>query len=381
MLRNKVADAPFGKLKNMLPSLGQKKDGTEVDDQYAPEDNSRGEKVSKKQHDVLAQLSIRPQTELDARILTPSKIKNVGFHTSEEGGYSFKEVEEFHELVVKTVGWYADKLFERDSDVRTLATEVDKYITDFQNMKFEIELLESTVASQDVDQDAESKIDSLEEKILRLERENSSLKSQNELLKTKLEEAQSVDRKEEPTVTTGGLSNAEREHLQQMEEWAAQVTVLYDQMEQSLAETQEQNSELLEHVEALSAQIQDSTGTEEIQAQLDALAEQLNVKNAEYEALVQQFAEKAAEYDALKEQFDNYVSETEQYNQEMEEYTKGLAEAYEALQEEVAAAQTLPEAQEVAHEAPEPEPAPVPAPAPSLEDRYRLPPGVSEDDL
>lgn len=376
-----MADAPFGKLKNMLPSLGQKKDGTEVDDQYTPEDNSRGEKVSKKQHDVLAQLSIRPQTELDARILTPSKIKNVGFHTSEEGGYSFKEVEEFHELVVKTVGWYADKLFERDSDVRTLATEVDKYITDFQNMKFEIELLESTVASQDVDQDAEAKIDSLEEKILRLERENSSLKSQNELLKTKLEEAQSVDRKEEPTVTTGGLSNAEREHLQQMEEWAAQVTVLYDQMEQSLAETQEQNSELLAHVEALSAQIQDSTGTEEIQAQLDALAEQLQVKTGEYEELAQQFAQKAAEYDALKEQFDNYVSETEQYNQEMEEYTKGLTEAYEALQEEVAAAQTLPEAQEVVHESPEPEPAPVPAPAPSLEDRYRLPPGVSEDDL
>lgn len=376
-----MADAPFGKLKNMLPSLGQKKDGTEVDDQYAPEDNSRGEKVSKKQHDVLAQLSIRPQTELDARILTPSKIKNVGFHTSEEGGYSFKEVEEFHELVVKTVGWYADKLFERDSDVRTLATEVDKYITDFQNMKFEIELLESTVASQDVDQDAEAKIDSLEEKILRLERENSSLKSQNELLKTKLEEAQSVDRKEEPTVTTGGLSNAEREHLQQMEEWAAQVTVLYDQMEQSLAETQEQNSELLEHVEALSAQIQDSTGTEEIQAQLDALAEQLNAKTAEYEELVQQFSEKAAEYDALKEQFDNYVSETEQYNQEMEEYTKGLTEAYEALQEEVAAAQTLPEAQEVVQEAPEPEPAPAPVQAPSLEERYRLPPGVSADDL
>lgn len=374
-----MADAPFGKLKNMLPSLGQKKDGTEVDDQYAPEDNSRGEKVSKKQHDVLAQLSIRPQTELDARILTPSKIKNVGFHTSEEGGYSFKEVEEFHELVVKTVGWYADKLFERDSDVRTLATEVDKYITDFQNMKFEIELLESTVASQDVDQDAEAKIDSLEEKILRLERENSSLKSQNELLKTKLEEAQSVDRKEEPTVTTGGLSNAEREHLQQMEEWAAQVTVLYDQMEQSLAETQEQNSELLEHVEALSAQIQNTTGTEEIQAQLDALAEQLNAKTAEYEELVQQFTQKTAEYDELKEQFDNYVSETEQYNQEMEEYTKGLTEAYEALQEEVAAAQTLPEAQELVQEAPEPAPAPVQAP--SLEERYRLPPGVSADDL
>lgn len=376
-----MADAPFGKLKNMLPSLGQKKDDIDSDDQFVDEDNSRGEKVSKKQHDVLAQLSIRPQTELDARILTPSKIKNVGFHTSEEGGYSFKEVEEFHELVVKTVGWYADKLFERDSDVRTLATEVDKYITDFQNMKFEIELLESTVASQDVDQDAEAKIDSLEEKILRLERENSSLKSQNELLKTKLEEAQAGDRKEEPKVSTGGLNNAEREHLQEMEAWAAEVTVLYDQMEQALAETQEQNAELREYVEALSAQAQDTSANEEVQAQLAEITAQLSQKDAEFEELSQILADKNAEYEELKKQFEDYVAETEQYNQEMEAYTKGLAEAYEALQEEVAAAETLPEAQELVHEAPEPEPAPAPAPAPTLESQYRLPPGVNPDDL
>lgn len=357
-----MADAAFGKLKNMLPSLGHKKDDLEADDQSTNEDNSRGEKVSKKQHDVLAQLSIKAQTELDAKILTPSKVKNVGFHTTEEGGYAFKEVEEFHELVVKTVDWYADKLFERDSDVRTLATEVDKYITDFQNMKFEIELLESSAASVAIDQD-ESRIDALEEKILKLERENAHLKSQNELLKTKLNEVKSLDRKEETQVSSGGLSNAEREHLEQMEEWAAQVTVLYDQMETSLAETQEQNSALQEQVSALAAQVQDTSGSDELQAHVAELAKQLEESHVAYAELQEQFTV-----------LEGYVAEAEKYGKEMEEYSQGLAEALETLQAEVASAESVPELQEAVQHAPEPEPEPA-APA------YRLPPGVSLDDL
>jgi chromosome segregation ATPase len=357
-----VADAPFGKLKNMLPSLGHKKDDHEAKDQPMDEDNSRGEKVSKKQHDVLAQLSIRSQTELDAKILTPSKVKNVGFHTTEEGGYAFKEVEEFHELVVRTVDWYADKLFERDSDVRTLATEVDKYITDFQNMKFEIELLQSSAAANAIDQD-ESKIDSLEEKILKLERENAHLKSQNELLKTKLNEVQSLDRKEETQVATGGLNNTEREHLEQMEEWAAQVTVLYDQMETSLAETQEQNDALQAEVSALAAKVNDTSGSEELQVTIAELQAQLEASNASYTELQEQFA-------ALE----GYVAEAEKYSKDMEEYAQGLAEALETLQAEVASAESVPALQEAAQHAPEPEPEPA-APA------YRLPPGVSLDDL
>lgn len=359
-----MADAPFGKLKNMLPSLGHKKDDVELDEVSMNEDNSRGEKVSKKQHDVLAQLSIKAQTELDAKILTPSKVKNVGFHTTEEGGYSFKEVEEFHELVVKTVDWYADKLFERDSDVRTLATEVDKYITDFQNMKFEIEILESSAASNAIDQD-DSRIDVLEEKVLKLERENAHLKSQNELLRTKLNEVQSLDRKEEPKVASGGLSNAEREHLEQMEEWAKEVTVLYDQMETTLAETQEQNSALQEQVNALAVQVQSASNSEELEAHVAELTKQLEETHAAYAGLQEQFGALEA-----------YVAEAEKYSKEMEEYSQELAEALETLQAEVASAESVPELQEAAQHVPEPSPEPTPvAPA------YRLPPGVSLDDL
>lgn len=359
-----MADAPFGKLKNMLPSLGHKKDDVELDESSMAEDNSRGEKISKKQHDVLAQLSIKAQTELDAKILTPSKVKNVGFHTTEEGGYSFKEVEDFHELVVKTVDWYADKLFERDSDVRTLATEVDKYITDFQNMKFEIEILESSVAASSIEQD-DSRIDALEEKVLKLERENAHLKSQNELLKTKLNEVQSLDRKEEPQVASGGLNDTEREHLEQMEEWAQQVTVLYDQMETSLAETQEQNASLQEQVNALALQLQNSGGSEEKDALIAELGSQIEETRQAYIKLQEEF-----------EALETYVAEAEKYSKEMDEYSQGLATALEALQAEVASAQSVPQLQEAAQHVPEPTPEPTPA-APA----YRLPPGVSLDDL
>lgn len=359
-----MADAPFGKLKNMLPSLGHKKDDVDIDESSMAEDNSRGEKISKKQHDVLAQLSIKAQTELDAKILTPSKVKNVGFHTTEEGGYSFKEVEDFHELVVKTVDWYADKLFERDSDVRTLATEVDKYITDFQNMKFEIEILESSVAANSIDQD-DSRIDTLEEKVLKLERENAHLKSQNELLKTKLNEVQSLDRKEEPQVASGGLNDTEREHLEQMEEWAQQVTVLYDQMETSLAETQEQNESLRTQVEALALQVENASGSADQEAQVAELTSQLEETRAAYLQLQEQFT-------ALE----TYVAEAEKYSKEMDEYSQELAAALEALQAEVASAESVPQLQEAAQHVPEPSPEPTPA-APA----YRLPPGVSLDDL
>lgn len=357
-----MADAPFGKLKNMIPSLVHKKDGSDADEN-ANEDNSRGQKVSKKQHDVLAQLSIRPQTALDAKILTPSKVKNVGFHTTEEGGYAFKEVEEFHELVTRTVEWYADKLFERDSDVRTLATEVDKYITDFQNMKFEIELLESSAAAANAIDHDEEKIDRLEEKILKLERENSSLRSQNELLKTQLNEAKTVDRKEETQVATGDLSNAEREHLQEMEAWAAEVTVLYDQMEVALEKAHADNELLHNRVEELTTRLAEASGNEEIAAKVEEISQRLTEREEAYAALQEQYSE-----------LEKYVAEADEYTKEMEQYSQGLAEALEAMQAEVASADSVPELQEAVQHVPEPEEEPA-KPA------YRLPPGVSLDDL
>lgn len=352
-----MADAPFGKLKNMLPSLAHKKEDPEIEDFSDEEDNSRGEIVNKKQHDVLLQLNIPSQTQLDAKILTPTKVKKVGFHTSEEGGYAFGEVEEFHQQVVKTVGWFADALFKRDNDVRTLATEVDKYITDFQNMKMDIELLENNAAANAINSDT-SEVAELEDKLFKAERENTTLKAQNELLKAQIEELQHSNTQEEIQVpnTSGSLNNAEREHLEQMEAWAAQVQVLYTDMEEALENAQSENAELTEKVNAL---INQPSVPAEILEQIDELNSKLEEITAAYNELQERFI-------AMEE----YANSAEQYSKEMQEYAQGLVEELERLQE----------GQEADPDEPEYEQATAPAP---IEDKpsYRLPDGVSLDDL
>ena len=355
-----MADAPFGKLKNMLPSLVHKKDDPELEDLPEDEDNSRGETINKKQHDVLLQLNIPAQTQLDAKILTPTKVKKVGFHTSDEAGYSFSEVEEFHAQVVNTVGWFADKLFERDSDVRKLATEVDKYITDFQNMKLDIELLENTAAANAVNHDP-ALLDSLENKNSALERENAKLKSQNELLKAQLQELQQSAKQEESQVpnTSGGISNAERQHLEEMEAWAAEVQVLYANMEEALETAQNDNAELAQRVEALEQQVADTTVSDEVMEQIAELTRKLEESEAAY-------AELSARYTEL----DEFATSAENYGKEMEAYAQTIAEELERLQE---AQNSVPE---------EPEYEQAPAPQPIQEKpAYRLPEGVSLDDL
>lgn len=355
-----MADAPFGKLKNILPSLVQKKDDAELEDLPEDEDNSRGETINKKQHDVLLQLNIPAQTQLDAKILTPTKVKKVGFHVTDEGGYSFAEVEEFHAQVVNTVGWFADKLFERDSDVRKLATEVDKYITDFQNMKLDIELLENAAASNAVNQDV-SLIDDLENRNTALERENSKLRSQNELLKAQIKELQQSATQEESQVpnTSGGLSNAERQHLEQLEAWAAEVQVLYAEMEEALEAAQNDNATLIERVGALEAQLAESTVSDEIMEQIAQLTQKIEESDAAY-------AELSARYSEL----DDFATKAEEYGKEMEAYAQTIADELERLQQE----------QQSTPEEPEAEQAPAPTPI-EKKPAYRLPEGVSLDDL
>lgn len=354
-----MADAPFGKFKNILPNLGSKKEDTTPEENFEGEDNSRGQKVSKKQHDVLIQLNIKAQTELDGKVLTPSKVKTVGFHTSEEGGYSFKEVEEFHELAVKTVDWYANKLFERDNDVRKLATEVDKYITDFQNMKIEIELLTSEVDSMTVDQDSISKIDTLEEKILRLERENATLKSQNALLKSQPSENKESPKKEESPVN-GALNNTERTHLEELESWAAEVTVMYDQMERNLTASNSQIAELQGNINYLNEQVKNNSGNEELELHIAELTTNLAQVQEAYNTLSDSYTDLEDKFGKLEA----YATEAENYSKEMDAYAKQLLEQIESM-----SAGSVQEYEPV-------EEAVVPTgPA------YNIPEGVSLDDL
>lgn len=96
------------------------------------------------QNDVLEQFRIPAYTELEDDILTPSKLSKVQFNVSTPRGFSFKQVEAYHTSVTKSVKRYIDLLERRDKDVHKLATEVDKYRTDVQNVRFQLELLQGS---------------------------------------------------------------------------------------------------------------------------------------------------------------------------------------------------------------------------------------------
>lgn len=94
--------------------------------------------------DVLARYRIPASTVLDDEILTPSKASKVRFNISEPRGFSFPQVEEFYGDVVSSLDFYVHALESRDRDVHRLATEIDKYIVDLQNARYQIEVFESS---------------------------------------------------------------------------------------------------------------------------------------------------------------------------------------------------------------------------------------------
>lgn len=391
-----MVEASLGRLRKLIPSVGQNKNASVPEEDFEDEDNSRGETVSKKQHDVLVQLSIAPQTMLDSRVLTPTKVKRVGFHVSETEGYSFKEVEDYHNDVTKSIEWYANKLYERDRDVHKLATEVDKYITDYQNMKLDITLLEAEQESREALGDEAERIQRLEDTIARLERDNNTLKSQNALLTARLAEKTPEDTKEETAVPTNGpLTNAEREHLNNLEAWAEEVNVMYDQMETDLAASQEQQRAMQEQLDALTEQVNNAPDAEALQGEIASLQAQLTEQQEAYNELHEKFVE-----------LEKYSEEADEYTKKMEEYTKALEEQLETANQELAQTEaSLEEAlasqsevyeEEAVEEQEVPQqptttrfrevPAPTqysePEPAKKPEEMpYRLPAGVTLDDL
>lgn len=107
------------------------------------------------EQDVLEQYRIALNTELEDEILTPSKLSKVKFSVTQPKGFSFKQVEVFHNEVSKSVQWYIQALEKRDRDVHKLATEVDKYKTDMQNARFQLEVLQGVGGQAVVDDSGE----------------------------------------------------------------------------------------------------------------------------------------------------------------------------------------------------------------------------------
>ena len=212
--------------------------------------------------DVLRQFRINPETELHEDILTPSKIAKVRFRESSPKGFSFTDVEQFHRDVSISLQWYIKTLEQRDKDVHRLATEIDKYITDYQNLRFELEVLQSAGGQAVVDNEGnyvtesqlsdeqrqiielEKSVESLNNKILLADKELSDLKTKHKELLVRNEVleklAHSADAPVAPVAlpSVSGKSDDEirvlEEELEVYRQWEKDVTIAYEEMERNL---------------------------------------------------------------------------------------------------------------------------------------------------
>lgn len=207
-------------------------------------------------NDVLRQFRINPETELNPDILTPSKIAKVRFRESSPKGFSFTDVEQFHRDVSMSLQWYIKTLEQRDKDVHRLATEIDKYITDYQNLRFEIEVLQSSGGQAVVDDkgnyvtesqltddqrqviELEKLVENLNNKILIAEKELSDLKAVHKEIVVRNEVLEKLSRTAESPGSASGKSAEEitilEEELAVYRQWEKDVTIAYEEMENNL---------------------------------------------------------------------------------------------------------------------------------------------------
>lgn len=202
------------------------------------------------QTDVLEQFNIPMTIEIPETIMTPNKAGAVKFRYSKPRGFSPSQVEEFYTVVLDSLKFYVRALEKRDKNIHKLATEVDKYKTDFQNTKFQLEMFQG-VGKQAVVNDnggylSESQIDEHEREIFAKDGEIQNLRNEllmarkdNSLLQRELSEATSAA----PSIHSGnGLNDAEREELlafrdaqASLDEWEEAVQSEYANVQEQLA--------------------------------------------------------------------------------------------------------------------------------------------------
>ena len=242
----------------VIPFLQKHQESLEEEPEIVKSPGQPTADPTKANNDVLRQFRINPETELHEDILTPSKIAKVRFRESSPKGFSFTDVEQFHRDVSMSLQWYIKTLEQRDKDIHRLATEIDKYITDYQNLRFEIEVLQSSGGQAVVDSEGnyvtesqlsddqrhiielEKSVESLNNRILYADKELSDLKAKHKEIVVRNEVLEKLARNIEApaSVAVSGKSDEEitalEEELAVYRQWEKDVTIAYEEMENNL---------------------------------------------------------------------------------------------------------------------------------------------------
>lgn len=332
--------------------------------------------------DLLRQMDIKLESSPPEYVLTSGAIKGVSIRTYDVGGYVLEDVHQFHERVLQTVKWYGDALHQRDLDVHRLATELDRSQTDYINQKFQIELLRgqtgkalvnedgSYVTQSQLQDDPSVALQVAQAEVIELTRQNEENQNQIKSLDSTLKEFQvySKDLEERQTLLEQqitdlsnqestptnmsannpidtSLDDIERQQLQELLAWAADVEVEYTKMEEQVAELTAANEALQVNPE----QVLVAPDTEEVEG-----------LRSRVEELVQQ------------------VTESQAYSGDLDTYVEGLQAHINELNEYIAQLSTDVDTPETASEVPESEEEPQEEPEPLRASSYapELPEGV-----
>lgn len=295
------------------------------------------DELNSAQNDVLEQFRIPAHTELEEDILTPSKLSKVQFNESTPRGFSFKQVEAYHTSVTKSVKRYIDLLERRDKDVHKLATEVDKYRTDVQNVRFQLELLQGSgqaLVNEDGEYLKESDFSADQLKVVELENDLANkedelrfLRKRNAELERDLKQASTQPA---PVVALPGATptNADlaeltelRQRQVELDAWEQDVIVEYTRMENEYNNAAAQVTDLTGQVASLTNQVASLT------AQLDSANKtigDLEAKGVD-ESVLNELRNELSAVVAKRDEFENAFNEYEaSYNQ--------LFSAYETLE-------------------------------------------------
>lgn len=283
------------------------------------------------ENDVLEQYRIALNTELRDDIITPSKLDKVRFGVTQPKGFSFKQVEAFHTEVTKSIQWYIATLEKRDRDVHKLATEIDKYKTDVQNTRFQLEVLQGVGGQAMVDgsgnyitesqlSDDQLKTIELENRLRELESDLLYERKINKDLQNKLDNAPAAVPAPValPPVAAPSLAgvptsaelaelNDLRERQIELDEWEEAVKVEYNRVETELEETK--------------ALLESKT------AELEETKALLAVKTAELLKSQQELSGKAGEFSGLAEQVAAYEASLAEHQEQVATLTAQLNEA------------------------------------------------------
>lgn len=300
--------------------------------------------------DILARLNISPTTELMPDVLTPGKAKKVRFHTSTPRGFSFPQVEEFYGDVITALDFYVAALERRDQDVHRLATEIDKYIVDLQNAKYQLEVFEGAGGKPLTDAEGnyltEGELSPEQSRIIELERELAETNDKLLLARSQIKELQEFTVNPplptvsvpEPDFVQPGENYIPIEEFNSkmvaIEEWEKEVTAAYNALEGQVSELSEKLASSTQLNEELSEQ--NRALVEEIAAIKSSAAEAAvpNVDNSEEIAALNERLRIAEELNA---QYVNHINALDEHINTLEEALQGAPVEAEAEYAEVPA--------------------------------------------